>query len=142
MPDNRFPQIAAAYQPRSRTLDEPAQLARFFIQDDDEIKYDPKAVEKNLTKNNGEGLAVLKELADRLATIDPWSGEAAHDLIRSMAEEKGVKMGAIAQPLRVAVSGTTVTPPIDATLEILGKQATLNRIDLCLIHHMNTTPDA
>ena len=49
-----------------------------------------------------------------------------------MAEEKGVGLGKVAQPIRVAVSGGTVSPPIDVTLEILGRETTLQRLDQAL----------
>ncbi len=129
---DRFALFAEAYQPRARTFNEPAQSGRFFLIADDEIEYDDKAVSKNLTKNDGEGLQLLGELRELLAAIDPWSGEKAHDAITQLSEDRELKMGKVAQPLRVAVSGGTVSPPIDITLEILGKDATLARIDRCL----------
>jgi glutamyl/glutaminyl-tRNA synthetase len=126
-----FAKLATAYQERSRTFAEPCELAGFLVRGDESVPYDEKAVDKNLVK--GEGLALLRELAERLAQLDEHGfGMRAHDLIKQMAEERGLGMGKIAQPLRVAISGSTVTPPIDATLDILGKQRTLNRIRRCL----------
>lgn len=128
-----FDKLAATYQERSRTLAEPCDLAGFFVADDEQINYDEKAVEKNLAKSDGEGFAILRELAERLAQVDERQfGTLSHDLIKRMSEEKSIGMGKIAQPLRVAVSGSTVTPPIDATLDILGKARTLHRIRRCL----------
>ena len=74
-----------------------------------------------------------RALQQRLAVIEPWTGQAGHEAIEVLADEKQLKLGKVAQPLRVAVSGGTVSPPMDATLEILGKQSTLNRINRCLI---------
>jgi glutamyl-tRNA synthetase len=128
--DTLFIKFCEAYQPRSRTLREPEQLGAFFFSD--AFEYDDKAVKKTLQKNDGEGIAALRELRDQLAAIDPWSGETAHDLIKSLSESTGKGMGQFAQPLRVAVSGSTVTPPIDVTLDMLGKDETLKRIDRCL----------
>ena len=123
--------LAAVYQERSRTLAEPCKLAAFFVLDDAQIVCDEKAVGKNLSKE--DGLAILREYTERLrACPEPGFGNAAHELIRKMAEEKGIGMGKIAQPLRVAVSGNVVTPQIDATLDILGKGRTLTRIQRCL----------
>lgn len=122
--------FAAAYQPRAKTLEEPVQAGAFFVAADDAIAYDAKAVEKNLAKN--DGYALLRELADRLRKVEPWSGQAAHDAIAAMSGEKAIGMGKIAQPLRVAVTGNTVSPPIDVTLEILGKRATIARIERCI----------
>lgn len=130
-----FETLAEVYQPRTRTLDEPCKLATFFVTPDNDIVHDPQAVAKELEKDGGQGYKLLRELKQRLETIEPWSGAAAHDLIRVMAEEKSLGMGKLAQPLRVAVSGSTVTPQIDATLDILGKQSTLNRIERLLSSH-------
>jgi glutamyl-tRNA synthetase len=81
----------------------------------------------------GDAFDLLAELRERLAGLDEQHfGERAHEQIKSLAEEKHIGMGKVAQPLRVAVSGSTVTPPIDATLEILGPASTLARIDHCL----------
>ena len=126
----RFTAFAAAYQGRARTLEEAFEAGQFLLAADDELKYDEKAVEKILAKS--DGYAVLRELAARFAKIEPWSGKAAHDAMAAYAQEKSLGMGKVAQPVRVAVSGGTVSPPIDATLEVLGKEATLRRIARCL----------
>ena len=137
--DACFARFSVAYQERARTLDEPAQLGAFFIMPDDEITYDDKAVKKNLAKNDGEGYAVLRELRSKLEAIEPWSGAAAHDMIQQLAEQKKLNMGKLAQPLRVALTGNTVSPPLDATLDLLGKESVLERIDRC-IETLNPTP--
>ena len=124
--------FARAYQPRARTLDEPADAGRMFIVPDAELVYDAKAVEKNLSKNDGEGLALLRELRERLAGIETWSGEAAEATLISLASERGLKLGKVAQPLRVAVAGSAVSPPLDDTLSLLGKASVLARVDRCL----------
>ena len=54
---------------------------------------------------------------------------AVHVAIMAVAAEQGVGLGKVAQPIRVAVSGGTVSPPIDVTLEILGRETTLGRLD-------------
>ena len=101
-----------------------AKASAFFYQDFE--TFDEKAAGKHLS---GETLPGLKKLRENLAALRPWVRESLHDLINATAEEVGVKMGAVAQPLRVAVSGTTVSPPIDLTLEILGQEKTLKRLD-------------
>lgn len=131
--DEQFRLFAQAYQPRAKTLDEPARAGAFFLLPDDEIAYDDKAVQKNLLANDGQGLELLRALGERLAAIPPedWTGEKAHQAVAQLAQERGVGMGKVAQPLRVAISGGTVTPPIDLTLAILGRDATLERITRC-----------
>jgi glutamyl-tRNA synthetase len=57
-----------------------------------------------------------------------------HDVVNQSATELGVGMGKIAQPIRVAVSGGTVSPPIDVTLEVLGREVTLARLERALAY--------
>lgn len=127
-----FDAFAAAYQPRGRTLSEPVALGRFFFAPDEAVSYDDEAVKKVLARNNGEGYVMLAALREALASVEPWTGQAAHDAVAQLAAARGVGMGKVAQPLRVAVTGGTVSPPIDATLAILGKTATLARLNRCL----------
>jgi len=126
-----FRGFCAMYQPRSRTLNDPAALGAFFFTAP--ATYDDKAVAKNLTKNDGEGLRVLRQFRAVLADLDNWQPEAVNATIERFTAEKQLKnMGSVAQPLRVATSGTAVTPPIDQTLGLLGKDETLARIDRCV----------
>jgi len=127
-----FRLFAEAYQPRTHVLSEPAEIGWFFVRPPHSDEFEEKAVKKNLAKNEGEGFAVLGELRDRFTQLDPWSGEAAHELLQDYARAKEMKMGKVAQPVRVAVSGKAATPEIDRTLAILGKDATIQRIDTCL----------
>lgn len=112
------------YQPRSRTLVEMAANSRFFFVD--AVEYDSKAVEKVLKKEGGG--AILAEIEARLAAVDPWTRDTLGKCLDGYAEEKQEKMGKIAQPIRVAVTGTTVSPPLYETLEVLGKERTLRRL--------------
>ena len=71
----------------------------------------------------------LEALRGKLAALPAWSATALHDALNATAESLGLKLGKLAQPVRVAVSGGGVSPPIDATLELLGREQTLMRID-------------
>jgi glutamyl-tRNA synthetase len=95
------------------------------------FEYDPDAVKKVLQKNDGQGLAVLAELRGLLDRC-PWTAAELETLIQSYCEGKGLGMGKVAQPVRVAVTGRTISPPIFDTLTILGREKTLARIDRCL----------
>ena len=128
--DPRFVQFAEAYQPRSRTLNDPEQLGAFFFVND--VAYDQKAVDKVLLKNDGQGLDVLKELEPLLDRVEPWEADRLEAAVKEFAESKQIGMGKVAQPLRVAVSGGTVSPPIGVTLEILGRSEVRLRIRNCL----------
>jgi glutamyl-tRNA synthetase len=120
-------EVVKAQRERNKTLVEMAEASAFFYRDFHQ--YDEKAAKKNLTPDAIEGLSMLRET---LGALRPWVRESIHDLIAATAEALDVKMGGIAQPLRVAVSGTSVSPPIDLTLEILGQEKTLSRIDQAL----------
>ena len=99
--------------------------------DDGAYDYDEKAVTKALRKNDSAGLGVLGELRPRLADCR-WTPEALEHLIAKFCEDRGLGMGKAAQPIRVAVTGTAVSPAIFDTLMFLGKDKTLARIDRCL----------
>jgi glutamyl-tRNA synthetase len=87
--------------------------------------YDEKALRKHVTP---EVLALLAETAQHLAQLTDWSAPAIHELINGLALARGVALGKLAQPIRLAVCGGTVSPPIDATLEILGREESLARL--------------
>ena len=98
---------------------------------DDVYGFDPKAVKKILAKGDGAGYAMLEALRPRLAECE-WTQAALDDLIEGVCAEKEVGMGKVAQPIRVAVTGTTVSPAICDTLLLLGRDKALARIDRCL----------
>ncbi len=118
--------VVEAQRERAKTLVDMARNSVFFYRDFEE--YDEKAARKNLTAELRGPLARLRE---RLADVE-WSPEAIHGLVQDVAEEHGLKLGKVAQPLRVAVSGGPVSPPIDATVHLLGRERTLARIDRAL----------
>jgi len=74
----------------------------------------------------------LGELRVRFESLHEWQAPAIHGELDALAKEKALGLGKIAQPLRVAVSGGTVSPPIDATLALLGRQRTLVRLEAAL----------
>ena len=111
----------------ARTLADIERKCRFLFLKNDEIEYDDKAVKKVLLKN--DGLAVLEIIRERLNNIDDLTEQAVEDMLRSLAEEKQVGLGKVAQPLRVAICGTTVSLPIFDSIEMLGKDNSLTRID-------------
>jgi glutamyl-tRNA synthetase len=119
--------LIVAQRERSKTLKEMAQNSRFFFTDNFEM--DPKAVAKNLT---AEAAEPLRETRKRLGALADWSAPVIHDALNGLATERGVGLGKIVQPVRVAISGGTVSPPIDATLALLGRERTLARIDAAI----------
>jgi glutamyl/glutaminyl-tRNA synthetase len=114
----------------ARTLADIERKSRFLFLPNTEIKPDEKAVEKVLLKNNG--LEILKTLRDQLAVIEPFNRDNIESMLRSLSEQKQVGLGKIAQPLRVAICGSTISTPIFESVEILGREKTLARIDTIL----------
>jgi glutamyl-tRNA synthetase len=114
----------------ARTLEQIEQKTRFAFLADDAIEYDDKAVKKVLLKGNG--FEMLKTVGEALATLQKLTPEAIETLLRSLAEEKQVGLGKIAQPLRVAICGNTISPPIFDAVDMLGIKTVLKRIENAL----------
>jgi glutamyl-tRNA synthetase len=72
--------------------------------------------------------ALLTEAIRSLEAVEPWSAEATEQALRSLAERAGAKLGAIAQPLRAALTGRTTSPGIFNVLAVLGRQESLARL--------------
>jgi glutamyl-tRNA synthetase len=115
--------IIASQQPRAKTLLEMAGNSLFFF--GPPAEYEPKAARKHLTAEAG---AVLERVAAGLEQLESWDTESIHALVAEQAEQAGLKLGKVAQPIRIAVSGGPVSPPIDQTLAILGREETLSRL--------------
>ena len=115
--------VCAAQRERARTMKEMAQNSRYFFLDP--LELDEKAASKHL---KGEGAQALARVGKRLDELTDWNARAVHEALSALATELGVGLGKIAQPLRVAVTGNTVSPPIDATVALLGRDRTLQRI--------------
>jgi len=111
----------------ARTLADIERKSRFLFIANGEIEYDEKAVKKVLLKN--DGMAVLKTVRSKLAAIEQFSKENIEAMLRRLAEEKQVGLGKVAQPLRVAICGTTVSLSIFNSVQMLGRENTLARID-------------
>lgn len=119
--------VVLAQRERAKTLKEMAQNSRYFFMRD--IELDPKAAKKHLTATERPA---LEELRRRLAALPEWSASGLNELLKALAAELGVGLGKIAQPLRVAVTGSPVSPPIDLTLALLGREVTLVRLDAAI----------
>jgi len=110
----------------AKTLAHIEDKSRFLFLENDRIKYDDKAVKKVLLKN--DGLAILAIVRDKLAVMEQFTVEEIENMLRSLAQERRVGLGKIAQPLRVAICGTTISTPIFDSVAMLGKENTLARI--------------
>ena len=113
-----------------RTLRDVDESSRFLFTPDEQIVYDPQAVEKVLRKQNGT--QVLQEVLPILRDVSSWTHDALEKSIQGYCEQKQLGLGKVAQPIRVAVSGGTISPPIFNSLEFLGREKTVARIERCL----------
>ena len=110
-------------QERAKTLLELAASLRYYIAED--VQYDEKAKTKFL---NEKSLPYLQELKGAIESID-FSHSELEKVFKSIVEKHGIKLGALAQPVRVAMTGGTESPGIFEVLEVLGKEKTLKRLD-------------
>jgi glutamyl-tRNA synthetase len=115
----------------ARTLADIEKKSRFIFIGNDEVRYDEKAVKKVLLKY--DGLAILRVVGERLAKLDEITPQIIENMLRGLAEEKQVGLGRVAQPLRVAICGTTISPPIFDSVDMLGIENTLRRIEITLV---------
>ncbi|MBA3563317.1 MAG: glutamate--tRNA ligase [Gammaproteobacteria bacterium] len=121
--------VAAAQRERAKTLSEMARASRFFYEAIE--AYDEKAARKNL---NADTLPALGAARESLQALSEWDAASIHAAIHAAAERLAVGLGKIAQPIRVAVSGGAISPPIDVTLALLGRDTALARIDRAIAH--------
>jgi len=112
-----------------RVLHEVEEKSRFFFVPTEQIEYQADAVEKVLAKNDRQGFNALAAVRPILASVEPWKAEAIEAAVKGYCEKSGLGLGKVAQPIRVAVSGTTISPPIFQSLELLGREQTLARVD-------------
>lgn len=123
---------ARAVKPRCKVLSEASGAIGFALIPDDAVEFDEKAVGKVLAKGEPTGLSVLEEVRGVLAGLGSWDAAAIEGACGAFAESRGLGMGKVAQPLRVAVTGGTVSPGLGDTLALVGKASVLARIDRCL----------
>lgn len=116
-------ELVKTQQERAKTLKEMAEKSLMFYNDYEE--FDDKAAKKNLKQ---AGLEPLELLLTKFEALEDWSKEPLHQVILDTAETLDLKLGKVAQPLRVALSGTSVSPALDATLFLLGKEKCLINI--------------
>jgi glutamyl-tRNA synthetase len=130
----QFEMLAAASHERSKTLDEMFRVNRFFLVADEAVAYErSKNVEKALLGGEPSGLTHLRALTAELEAMPEWTTAVLEERVKAYAERAAAgNLGKVAQPLRVAVSGGTVSPPIFDTLAILGKKSAVARVKRCV----------
>lgn len=121
--------VAEAWRERAETLAGVAEAARWAFSH--EIELDEKAARKVLRPVVREPLAAMRAA---LAGLTEWTAGDIHACIAETAESLGIGFGKLGQPLRVAVTGGPVSPPIDTTLYLAGRARTLERLEAALGH--------
>jgi glutamyl-tRNA synthetase len=117
-------EVVKAQRERAKTLVEMANNSVFFYREPP--TYDPKAAAKHLSPNVAPALRDLRTRLERLST---WDTAAIHSIVVDTAGEHGLELGKLAQPLRVILTGRAVSPPIDVTLFLLGRDRCLGGLD-------------
>ncbi len=126
-------EVVKAQRERCKTLVDMAAASVYFYKDFE--CYDEKAAKKNFTQGSD---AVLARLHEEFSAVTYWNGEILHHIVNNVAETLGLGLGKVAQPLRVAVCGSAVSPAIDVTLSLLGKEKTLTRLQKAIKTIQNT----
>ncbi len=114
-------------QPRAKTLAEMADMMDFYLLE--EIEYDPKAAKKFLKPAM---VPVFEDLINKLKALSEFTEESLEKVFRATSEELGVKLGKIAQPVRVALTGRTASPGLFEIIDILGRNKTIARLEAAL----------
>jgi glutamyl-tRNA synthetase len=129
--DDAVVRLLVGSNPGVRTFQDVVAKCNVLFLPDEAFEYNADAVAKVLAKDGGAGFRTLRELRPVLAAAD-WTHDGLQKVLEGFCQSKGLGMGKVAQPIRVAVTGTTVSPAIYDTLLILGRAKTLARIDRCL----------
>jgi glutamyl-tRNA synthetase len=125
--DGWLARALATLQPRAKTLVELVDMAHFYLSDT--VTLDPKAASKFLTPAT---LPILGRLRARLSTLTDWSEPEIERVFTTLMEHEQLKLGQVAQPVRVALTGGTVSPGIFEVMAVLGRGRSLARLDRVL----------
>jgi glutamyl-tRNA synthetase len=121
-------ELVVALRERAETLREIAIKGRYFYEN---FAYYEEDAKKYLLPEITPVIEVFKQALEKL---DSWTDENLHQIIEDIAKQFSLKLGKVAQPIRVAITGSTVSPPLNVTLRLIGKQKTLERIDMALLY--------
>ncbi len=127
--DEKLAKIVKELSQRAKTLNDIADSLNYFYSD--EIIYDEKADEKFLTH---EILPVLQDITRRLTSLEDFTMDSMKEEFEKVMEERELKLGKIAQPVRVALTGGTVSPGIFEVMDILGRDKVLERLEEASSH--------
>lgn len=121
--------IVSLQAERVKTLVEMAERSAYFYLP--VTSYDETAAKKQFSKDI---IPALQMVHDKMAGLDNWAIESMSQIVIETAEHFGLKMGKLAQPLRVALTGNTVSPSIDATIFYIGRAEVLARLEKAIAY--------
>ena len=121
--------VIDALKERAKTLKELATASRYFYMDFDD--YEEKAQKKQFKQAT---IGILDTLLSGFKSVDNWDLEPIHAVILKTCDDLDLKLGKVGPPLRVAVTGTAMSPSLDITLKLIGKERTLKRIEKAIAY--------
>jgi len=125
--DGWLEKMVATLQERAKTLVDLVDKADFYLRD--EIEIDPKAAEKHLAKSDARW---LRDLHDELTRLAEWNAAGIQEAFEKVMQRHDLKLGKLAQPVRVALTGGAASPGIFEVAEVLGRERTLKRLEQAL----------
>ncbi len=121
--------VVDVYREKAKTLKELADSINYLFAEN--VTYDQQSADKFLTR---ESLTVLDSARNQLLELTQWQVEPIGQIVKTLVEESGLKFPQVAQPLRVALTGSTHSPSIDQTLWLIGKDKSLSRLKDAIDH--------
>jgi glutamyl-tRNA synthetase len=128
--------VVATLKTRSKTLVEMAEAARFYFQDP--RPYEAKGAKKFLTPDSAP---ILKDAVRALENQADFSEAGLTDMLKDLAAQAGIKLVAVAQPLRVALTGRTASPSLTDVMTLLGKDESISRLSQALEYINQSKPE-
>jgi len=135
--EQKLEQVVAIQKERVKTINDLADSSEYFFTDFD--NYDEKSAKKHF---KAASLPVLQAMLEMFKSLEAWDAVNINQCIHSYSEKSELKLGKIAPPIRVAVCGSANSPSIDITLELVGKEKTLERLEKAIAYiQTNIEPD-
>ncbi len=137
-----FDHFARANKERCKSFLDPVKSGRFFLVDDDSLEWPViKPIRKALCNGDPCGFDRLEAMLPVLRGLEDWTIQSLESIFETLAQtHSGGNLGKVAQPVRIAISGGPVSPPIYDTLVILGKTSSIRRIERCLENRETICP--
>jgi len=121
--DDWLKEVVVAFRERSKTLKEMARSCAFLFKAPEE--YDPRGVKKFFKKEVAD---YLDAVASELERLDEFTPEGIEEAFKKVLDELGIKLKAVAQPVRIAITGRTVSPGLHEIIYLVGKEESVRRI--------------